>query len=186
MERVVYGAIVRSTRYSAAKGVAPARRTRRGRSGLLVSSSIGWGRRCCTLFRRHGKLCHHLWFQTRDNGSFLDWLKYTGSTYQGRGLGRLRVFCACVSGHPRGFWRRGVKLALFGFVFGFGGWLCKALRTKRLGRFCAWRGGVNRAKLALFGFALFCASKYLFGRKFLFYILLCAFDFFGNWVRFFK
>jgi len=82
--------------------------------------------------------------------------------------------------------RRGCKLALFGFAFGFGGWLCKAFSTKRLWRFCAAKGGANRAKLALFGFALSRATKCPSGRKLLLYISLCAFDFFKNWLCFFK
>jgi len=79
-----------------------------------------------------------------------------------------------------------VKLGLFGFVFGFGGWLRNSLSKKRLGRFFAWQGGANRAKLALFGFALSGKTKCPIGRKFLLYILLCAFDFSGNWLCFFK
>jgi len=79
-----------------------------------------------------------------------------------------------------------VKLGLFGFVFGFGGWLRKSLLTIRLGRFFAWRGGANRAKLALFGFALSRATKCPIGRKLLFYMMLWAFDFFKNWLCFFK
>jgi len=79
-----------------------------------------------------------------------------------------------------------VKLGSFGFVFGFGGWLRKALLQKRLGRFCASRGGANRGKLALFGFALSRETKCPIGRKFLLCITLGAFDFFGNWLCFFK
>ena len=78
------------------------------------------------------------------------------------------------------------RLGLFGFVFGFGGWLRKSLLTKRLGRFFAGRGGANRAKLALFGFALSCVTRCPIGRKLLFYIVLEAFDFFGNWLCFFR
>jgi len=74
-----------------------------------------------------------------------------------------------------------VKLALF-----VGGWLRKALSNKRLGRFCASQGGANRAKLALFGFALSRGTKCPFLLKSLFYMSLCAFDFFGNWLCFFK
>jgi len=80
----------------------------------------------------------------------------------------------------------GVKLGLFGFVFGFGGWLCKFFSGKRLGRFCAWRGGDFCAKLALFGFALSRGTKCPIGRKLLFYMMLWAFDFFKNWLCFFK
>jgi len=73
-----------------------------------------------------------------------------------------------------------------GFVFGFGGWLRKALLTKRLGRFCAWRGGVFGWKLALFGFALSRATRCPIGRNVLLHIDLCAFDFSKNWLCFFK
>ena len=82
-------------------------------------------------------------------------------------------------------WLR-AKLGLFGFVFGFGGWLRKALLIKRLGRFFASRGGANRAKLALFGFVLSCVTKCPIGRKFLFYMIVCSFDFLKNWLCFFK
>jgi len=118
--------------------------------------------------------------------SVLDWLKYTGSTYRRPGLCRLGISCASVSGHPPAFWRGGLKLGLFGFAFGFGGWLRNSLLTKRLGRFFAARGGVNRAKLALFGFALSRVTKCPIGRNSFCYIVLCAFDFCGNWLCFFK
>ena len=82
--------------------------------------------------------------------------------------------------------RRGVKLGLFGFAFGFGGWLGKSISGKRLGRFFAAWGGANRSKLGSFGFVLSRGTKCPIGRKFLLYLLLCAFDFSKNWVRFFK
>jgi len=43
-----------------------------------------------------------------------------------------------------------------------------------------------RAKLASFGFVLFDVTKCPFKLKSFFYRMLCAFDFFKNWVRFFS
>jgi hypothetical protein len=85
-----------------------------------------------------------------------------------------------------GEFRPGLRLGLFGFVFGFGGWLRNSLLKKRLGRFWACQGGANPEKLALFGFALSRETRCPNGRKSLFYMMLGAFDFLKNWLCFFK
>jgi len=74
----------------------------------------------------------------------------------------------------------------FGFVFGFAECLRKPLLEKRLERFCALRRGVFGGKLALFGFALSRETRCPIGCKSFLYMLLCTFDFSGNWLCFFK
>ena len=80
----------------------------------------------------------------------------------------------------------GVKLGLFGFVFGFGVGGRKSFHTSELEPLEGRPKHVFWSKLGSFGFVLSRETKCPIGRKLLFDIVLGAFDFLKNWVRFFK